>query len=68
MNVSIVPTFDGKIFAKDKVRGMEVSLRCFPAVELTCVLVKSYPSHRAPLMALRGLFYQKFKRTLFEQL
>ena len=65
LNISIVPNFEGKLHAKDKVKGMQVELRSFPAVELTCVLVKSYPSSRAPLMALRGSFYQKYKSTLF---
>jgi len=68
LNLSIVPNFDGKIHAKDKVRGMQLEFRKFPAVELSVVLTKAYPSHRAPLMALRGPFYQKFKSTLFTKL
>ena len=68
MNLSIVPNFDGKIHAKDAVRGTRLEFRKLPAVELSIVLVKAYPSHRAPLMALRGDFYQKFKSTLFGKL
>ena len=54
MNLSIVPNFEGKIHAKDKVRGEQLEFRSFPTVELSIVLTKAYPSHRAPLMALRG--------------
>ena len=68
MNLSIVPNFEGKIHAKDKVRGTILEFRKLPAVELSIVLVKAYPSHRAPLMALRGDFYQKFKPTLIGKL
>ena len=68
MNLSIVPNFDGKLHAKDKVQGMTMEFRAFPAIELTIVLVKSYPSHRAPLIALKGAFYQKFKSTILQKI
>lgn len=61
MNLSIVPNFDGKLHAKDRVKGLALEFRAFPAIELTIALVKSYPSHRAPLIALKGSFYQRFK-------
>jgi len=63
-----VPNFDGKIHAKDKVRGTQMEFRSLPAIELSIVLTKAYPSHRAPLIALRGDFYQKFKATLLGKL
>lgn len=57
LNLSIVPEFDGKIHAKEVVRNTQLEFRKLPAVELSIVLTKAYPSHRAPLMALRGDFY-----------
>lgn len=52
MNLSIVPNFEGKIHAKDKVKNLSLEFRKFPPVELTVALVKAYPSHKAPIMAL----------------
>ena len=57
MNLSIVPNFEGKIHAKEKVRNVSMEFRKFPAVELTVVLVKAYPGSKAPLLALKGPFY-----------
>jgi len=68
MHLSIVPNFDSKLHAKDKVKNLSLEFRKFPAVELTIVLVKAYPSHRAPLIALKGPFYQKFKATILIKL
>ena len=39
MNLSIVPNFDGKIHAKDKVKGNTLEFRKFPAIELSIALV-----------------------------
>ena len=69
MDLSIVPNFeDGKLFAKDKEKNRTLALRKFPAVELSIALVKAYPSHRAPLLALKGPFYQRFKQTILAKL
>jgi len=68
MNLSIVPNFDGKLHAKDRVKGLALEFRAFPAIELTIALVKSYPSHRAPLIALKGSFYQRFKSTVLSKI
>ena len=69
MDLSIVPNFeDAKLFAKDKQKNRTLPLRKFPAIELTIALVREYPSHRAPLLALKGLFYQRFKQTILSKL
>ena len=69
MDLSIVPNFeDAKLFAKDTQKNRTLPLRKFPAVELSIALVKEYPSHRAPLMALKGPFYQRFKPTILAKL
>ena len=69
MDLSIVPNFeDAKLFAKDNQKNRTLPLRKFPAVELTIALVKEYPSHRAPLLAVKGLFYQRFKQTILTKL
>ena len=68
MSLSIVPNFDGKVHAKDKVRGMRLEFRKLPAIELAIALVKEYPSHRAPFLALRGSFYQPFKAVILAKL
>ena len=68
MNLSIVPNFDSKLHAKDKVKGLTLEFRAFPAIELTIALVKSYPSHRAPLIALKGAFYQRFKSSVLSKI
>lgn len=57
LNLSIVPNFEGKIHAKDKVKKLSLEFRQLPPVELTVALVKAYPSHRAPILALKGPFY-----------
>ena len=58
MNLSIVPDWqEGKIHAINRVKNLNLELRKFPPVELTVALVKAYPSHRAPLVALKGPFY-----------
>ena len=68
MNLSIVPNFDGKVYAKDKVKNMALVFQKFPAIELTLCLVKAYPSSKAPLMAIKGPFYQRFKSTIMSKL
>lgn len=68
VHLSIVPNFDGKLHAKNKVKNLSLEFRKFPALELTIGLVKAYPSHRAPLIALKGPFYQKFKTTILNKL
>lgn len=57
LNLSIVPNFDGSIHAKDKVKKQSFELRKLPPIELTIALVKAYPSHKAPIMALKTPFY-----------
>jgi len=68
MHLSIVPNFDRKLHAKNKIKNLHLEFRKFPAVELTIALVKAYPSHRGPLIALKGPFYQKYKSTLLTNL
>ena len=68
MHLSIVPNFEGKLHATDKVKKLSLEFRKFPPVELTLALVKAYPSHRSPIIALKGPFYQRFKTTLFKKL
>ena len=68
MNLSIVPNFDNKILAKDKAKNITLELRKFPAIELTIIMVKAYPSSKAPLIALKGPFYQPYKSTIMEGL
>jgi len=68
LHLSAVPNFDGKVHAKDKVKNMKLEFRKFPAIELTLVLTRAYPSSQAPLTALRGSFYQKFRPTLMQKL
>ena len=61
LNLSIVPNFEQKIHAKDTNKGVTLELRKFPAFELSVVMVKSYPSSKAPLLAIKGSFYQPYK-------
>ena len=68
MELSIVPNLEGKLHATDKVQGMTMEFRAFPALELTIALVKSYPSNKAPLIALKGAFYQRFKSTVLSKI
>ena len=69
MHLSIVPNFENKIFATDKLKKLTVDLRSLPAIELTIALQKAYPSHQKPLMALRKpSFYKSFENTIMSTL
>ena len=57
LQLSIVPNYTGKIYAKNNCKGYTTELRRLPALELMIGVTKAYPSIEAPYIKVQSRFY-----------
>jgi len=68
LELSIVPNYSGKIYAKNNCKGYTTELRRLPALELLIGITKAYPSVEPPYIKVQSHFYTKFANKIEEDL
>lgn len=68
VHLSIVPHFENKIIAHDKVKNNQIEFRKLPSVEVTVALTQGYPSIQKPIMMQTNPIYAAQNDLILEEL
>jgi hypothetical protein len=61
LQLSLVPNFDGRIFARNVTKDTDVEVMRLPPFELKVFLPRGYPSAKAPVVKILSQFYTPYQ-------